>query len=683
MLRPTGVVSLLLALMLVLPARGQNSPHSRTWVFFGDRGISSTAASPAELGITDRSLKRRAKVLPPDRLIDERDDPVSEEYLSALRAAGATVRSVSRWLNAASVEASPDQLASIRALPFVAAQQPVRVARRTPPVLVPAPDVFLKRAETTDLDYGNSLTQSDNIHIPPVHALGINGAGVVVGMIDDGFNNHRVHSGLKRIHVIAEYDFINRDSSTTRSANESSAQGNHGAATLSILGGFENGRLVAPAYASSFILAKTEIVTSETQVEEDLFVEALEWMERMGADVVSASLGYFDWYTYPHMDGKTAVTTNGVRIAVQKGILIVNSMGNEGWFRPGTNSTGTMGAPADADSILSVGAAQPSGLLASFSSTGPTFDGRVKPEVVAQGTNVTAALGTTSDGYSGNFAGTSASAPLVAGVAALVLSARPELTPYQVRQTMIQTAVPVNDPPRTNTTPNNYYGWGWVHAYNAVMANGTVFSSRPLVLADNGGLRIFTSIASPSALMADSLFLYYQTAPGGPFQQVQLTPSRRANEFTATITAAVTPTHPRGYFTSHNAAGESRRSPFNAPDSLFYLGPTPDSLITHYPSLPASSVPDQFILHTNYPNPFNNGTVIRFDAPRTEAVELSVYTLLGQHVRTLFAGIAKAGENRFTWNGTNDAGIPAASGVYLLRLKTASSTLSTRMVFLR
>jgi hypothetical protein len=254
----------------------------------------------------------------------------------------------------------------------------------------------------------------------------------------------------------------------------------------------------------------------------------------------------------------------------------------------------------------------------------------------------------------------------------------------QVRQTLKQTATQFNDgTSRTAVYPNNFYGWGRVNALRAVLAHGIVFSSRPLVQSQAGSLRIVTSIVAPTNLVADSLFLYYQTAPNTAFRRVRLTPTGTANEFTATILAPVTSTYPRGYFSARSTTGELRRSPFNAPDSLFYLGPTPDSLRTYFPWRPKPSIPEQFILHPNYPNPFNSGTVIRFDAPAAEDVELGIYNVLGQRVKTLFVGTSLAGANRFTWDGSADGGIPAATGVYLLRLKTPTAVLSKRMVYLR
>jgi subtilisin family serine protease len=257
---------------------------------------------------------------------------------------------------------------------------------------------------------------------------------------------------------------------------------------MSALAGFENGKLVGPAFGVSMILAKTEYNPTETQIEMDRYVFALEWMEREGCDVVSTSLGYDDldpenFYnagdiTYDLKDGRNAVTSIAATAAARKGVLLVTAMGNENWWKKlpdfsdggkykiQNGETGSLVTPADADSIVAVGAAFSFGEIASFSSTGPTADGRVKPEVVAQGVSVKSADPNNLSGYV-SVSGTSLSTPLTAGVAALVFSAHPELTPMQVREALMQTAThPIDsDPTHTATWPNNYYGAGMVNAY--------------------------------------------------------------------------------------------------------------------------------------------------------------------------------------------------------------------------
>lgn len=477
---------LLFILLNMLPVTSASAQQQRSWITFRDRGESAGQA-PAEarsLGISERALWRRGKVLPPEKLVDELDLPVAPVYLARLRAEGITIRATSRWFNAVSAELNSVQRATVLNLPFVAAVEPVRISfRRRESVTLPAPQPLLKIAEQGTIDYGPSLTQLQNIRVPDVHTRGVTGSGVIIGMLDDGYNQRTVHPVLKNIKVIAEYDFVQRDSNTSRSAGEFSTQGNHGAATLSVVGGYDNGNLIGAAFGASFILAKTEIDSVEIRLEEDLFVEGLEWMERLGADIVSASLGYNDWYTYNDFDGRTATTSKAGRIAARKGVLLVTAMGNEGnYLDSRTRTTGTLIAPADADSIVSVGAVNSSRRLAGFSSTGPTADGRIKPEVVAQGVSVYSMYGEAGYRLSD---GTSFATPLTAGVAALVLSANPTLTPMQVRDRLMQTARALTDSSAGMVArPNNFYGWGMV---NAVAAAG--LPDVPLPLAGRFVLR--------------------------------------------------------------------------------------------------------------------------------------------------------------------------------------------------
>ena len=475
-MKTVPIVPFVLVCCFFLVAVGESVAQSqRYWVALRDRGddamLVQTRSFARELGISDRALWRRAKVLPQDRLLDERDLPVDDRYLRLLRAEGARIRSVSRWFNAVSVEISPRYLPTIQTLPWVASVKPVAVFRKHRPEISPVGpfNTLHKFGGTAVPEYGSSFVQLNGIKVVDVHAKGVTGQGVVIGMIDDGFNERRVHPALRNIDVLAEYDFIQRDDNTMRAPGEYSGQGNHGAGTLSVVGGYEEGKLIGAAYGASFLLAKTEIDSVEIQVEEDLYIEGLEWLERNGADIVSSSLGYIDWYTYTDLDGVTATTTKAARILARKGVLHVTAMGNEGTYRNAqTRETGTLIAPADADSIISVGATLSDGGKAGFSSTGPTADGRIKPEVVAQGVGVYAMYG--EGGYT--FAnGTSFSTPLAAGVAALILSAHSELTPMEVRARMISTASPLETP-----IPNNFTGSGLLNALEAV---GLVFTTIP------------------------------------------------------------------------------------------------------------------------------------------------------------------------------------------------------------
>ncbi|MEP0822825.1 MAG: S8 family serine peptidase [Ignavibacterium sp.] len=665
------------------PAPSQSVP-SRTWIFFSGKPPAvqtSTADLAASLGVSPRALERRGKVLPPERIIDFHDYPVDPAYLQQVKETGAKVISISRWFNAVSVEADEASLTRVASLPFVRGSRPVESLTRPPLEQKPvSPGFGLSKTPQTSIDYGISRTQVANIRVTEVHELGIDGRGVIVGMIDNGFNNHRSHEALRNIEIIDEYDFIHDLPSTQRQPWESASQGNHGATTLSALAGFKEGVLVGPAYRASLLLAKTEMDSTEVPAEEDLYVEALEWMEMRGADIVSTSLGYIDWYTHDSLDGNTAITSKAARIAASKGVLLVTAMGNEGWYQKDSTGktiqglTGSLIAPADADSIIAVGATFSDGEIAPFSSTGPTADGRVKPEVVAQGVGVIGASGSSTDGYV-SAAGTSMSTPLTAGAAALILSAQRDLTPMQIREALIATAQRISDPfepSRTATYPNNYYGHGMINARAALTYHGVALSTTPRTLRNDSTLSIFISIVSESPLVSDSLFVMYQTDAGAPFRRRLLIPTATPNLYSVTLPASGDTTYPRGYFVARDVSGSSRTSPYNAPGNLFTFN---DYLVVEQPL--------GFLLHPNYPNPFNAGTIVQFDAPSAVDVEVVVYDILGRTVKVLFRGICSPGPNFLEWKGDNDAGWPVSSGMYIVRLQSPGFVRSGKMLLIR
>ena len=694
-------------LLLVVPAASQTARTriGRYWVVFRDKGSRSVdlrSLSPQSLGISARSMWRRSKVLPSDRLIDSYDLPVSEDYLNALRAAGFTIHATSRWLNAASVEADEARLPALRAIPSVQDIQLVHERRLPLPAGAKYHRHFLAKTQTSQgIDYGPSLQQLADIRISDLHKIGIIGSGIIIGMLDDGFDNHTTHVALKNIHVIAEHDFVQNDNNTSLAPGEYAGQGIHGAGTLSSIAGFDNGTLIGGAFGASMILAKTEIDSVEIHQEEDNYVAGLEWMEQLGADIASSSLGYdiFDDSTrpniyYPQKDGKTGTTSKAARVAASKGLLLCTAMGNEGWYRTiNPDSTGTLITPADADSIVSVGALEvdPSdysnAAVAGFSSTGPTSDGRIKPEVVAQGVDVWWAYGGSTDEY-WYVNGTSCSTPLTASSAALILSAHPELTPMQVRAALMNSAVQINDGTSNSLFyPNNFYGWGMVDAMSAALSQGLIFSNIPIVAVTDSFFLVTTWIRSNVGLNADSIALYFRM-PGNPsYQRAALTPGPNAYEYAVQIPRSIIDSTAVGYFAARDQLGSSRRSPYNAPDSLFSLARTPDSILQYYPTgvnQVTPVTPQTYVLMDNYPNPFNPSTTIRFFAPHAEIVELAVFDILGQRIATLYSGRCQPGINSASWNGSPDGSrISSATGVYFYRLKTPSSILTGKMLLIR
>ena len=311
------------------------------------------------------------------------------------------------------------------------------------------------------LDYGTSVGQLAQIGVPAVHQMGLHGEGVVVAVFDGGFSdlNHEVFSSL---HLVAAHDFVNGDDDVGDGADQ--GEGSHGTMTLSVLGGLHEGQLVGPAFAADFILAKTENSASETPVEEDNWAAAAEWAESLGADVISSSLGYLEYdrpfpsYTYRDMNGQTAISTRAAEMAAARGVVVVNSAGNSG----DNAQHNTLGAPADGAHVLAIGAVGPTGIRTSFSSVGPSADGRIKPDLAAQGQAVKVALPGSVNRY-GTASGTSFSCPLTAGVVALLLQVNPGASPDDVAGVLRATASQAG-------MPDNLLGWGIVNASAAAKA---------------------------------------------------------------------------------------------------------------------------------------------------------------------------------------------------------------------
>jgi subtilisin family serine protease len=215
-------------------------------------------------------------------------------------------------------------------------------------------------------------------------------------------------------------------------------------------------------------LAKTENTDSETPLEEDNWIAAAEWADSLGADVFSTSLGYLEFdspyqdYTYEDMNGNTAAITIAADLAVKKGIVLFNSAGNNGF----NSLHNTLNAPADGDSVFAIGAVYSNGSRVSFSSVGPTYDGRIKPDFMAMGAG-TYAAGNNSNTQYISFSGTSASCPLAAGIAALLLEKDYNLTPIEIRQILRNTS-------SNSDTPNNSDGWGILNALAAINQIPTV-----------------------------------------------------------------------------------------------------------------------------------------------------------------------------------------------------------------
>jgi subtilisin family serine protease len=340
---------------------------------------------------------------------------------AAVTARGGRLRQRSRFLHAVSAEVPGTALREIAALREVRRVQPVVVRVRPalpqsdPPRGFRAP--ALQRAPEDTL-YGVSWPYR-MLGIAELHQRGLRGAGVRIGVFDTGFNT--LHPFMAGATITAERDFVNGDGVVRDQPGDPPGEHTHGTQVWSLLAANAPGVLFGVAPQASYLLAKTEYTPSETRAEEDNWVAALEWADSIGVDIVISSLGYLTFddgsgYGPGSLTGDIAVTTVAADSAAARGILVVVSAGNGG---PAARSLTT---PADGDSVIAVGAVDSLGVVAGFSSRGPTTDGRIKPEVAAPGVVVPVAA---ADNGVTTASGTSFAAPLVAGMAALVQGARP------------------------------------------------------------------------------------------------------------------------------------------------------------------------------------------------------------------------------------------------------------------
>ncbi len=560
----------------------KNEGKIKVWIYFTDKGnsLDKYYSNPLTV-VSQRSLKRRAKVLPKSALIDFRDLPVNNTYVQTIANTGIKVWHRIRWFNAVSAYATKEQIETIANFPFVKGVDIVRKFKTDKKDIKETKSTQFKESPkgTHTFDYGPSYVQNEQINVPAVHDLGFYGQGVVICLMDAGFNN-LAHEVFQQMNIIAAYDFVNNDDNVGDEGDM--GEGSHGTETLSTIGGYKPGNLIGPAFGATFILAKTENTDSETPAEEDNWIAAAEWADSIGVDVTSTSLGYltmdppYEGYTWQDMDGNTATITIGADLAVKRGIVVVNSAGNEG----DNDSHNTLGAPADGDSVIAVGAVNSDGSRTYFSSVGPTVDGRIKPDIMAMGSGVYVASPYSTTDYTSS-SGTSFSCPLSAGVAALVLCANPGLTPMQVRDALRETASRASN-------PDNKYGWGIIDALAAINYFRVQIEHTPLTDTEdpNRPNIVQAELTATNGIDENNLFVIFSTDEFTTKDSVALVYTGSGNTYSATLPNFGNNVTVDYYIKAANSSGQFSYLPVNAPDEYFSftIGPdtTPPS-VSHTP----------------------------------------------------------------------------------------------------
>ena len=422
------------------------------WVQFKDKNNSPYSIDNPEAYLSARALQRRANL---GISIDEYDIPVNPQYLQAVSDCGAELLNPSKWLNGVSVHVTdPSVMEAINALEFV-------VEVRNCPSNPDAQKIKerwlsdgLKPVEVSRHSrgfYGGGTTQITQINGQALHDSGYMGEGVVIAVLDGGFIGADTHPAFDNMReegrLLGVRDFVYGSTSVY-------SQSSHGTSCLSTMAAYVPNTFVGTAPKASYYLLHTEDAPNENIVEEYNWVSGAEYADSLGVDVCSTSLGYINFdmsqwdHSQSHYDGHTAPSSIGAEIAVSRGMICTNSAGNEGESWEGDLCT--LGMPADAEHVLTVGAVDGDGNRTWFSSVGPTYDGRIKPDVMAMGQDTYVA---SSDGdyYTGG--GTSFSNPVMAGAVACLRQARPYASVQEICDAVRACGNRAN-------RPDNRYGYG-------------------------------------------------------------------------------------------------------------------------------------------------------------------------------------------------------------------------------
>ncbi len=383
-------------------------------VYFRDKGDNVPGNfSPSDL-LSERAIKRREKggIAFPDM----KDIPVFNGYLEKIRSMGLILHCTSKWMNTALFKSRQSFDKSIISdLPFVAQVKTVKEPYGKG-VQINKFNVIVDQSSVEAFDRQITMLNGD-----PVQNSGFNGSGILIAVLDAGFDKANQISSLSELRarkgIKSMWDFVRRDANVYNYHY-------HGTAVLSVLGGKIEGIIQGTSPGADFILLRTEDGDSEFPVEEDYWAAGAEYADSAGADIISSSLGYYNFddpdmnYSFRDMNGNTAYVTCAADIAASKGILVVASAGNERnkqWKR--------IIAPSDGDSVICVGAVDAANLISTFSSAGPSADGRVKPDNAAMGVNVTVQVDANSVT---KMNGTSFSCPVLSGLTACLMQAVPE-----------------------------------------------------------------------------------------------------------------------------------------------------------------------------------------------------------------------------------------------------------------
>lgn len=435
-------ISALLLLTVSRPATGQGITDLYFYrVYFIDKGDRNPNNTSLETLVSLKAIERRSKN--GINNADYRDLPVWQGYIDKIKSAGLSLHCKSKWMNTALFKASSSiDINTILDLPFV---KDILIVKK--PGIKSSFSNKLDFQETADdfSAYDRPITMVNGY---PLHNSGYIGNNVLIAILDGGFISADQISSLNHLRnrkgIKYTYDFVNNAPLVYNSST-------HGTAVLSILAGKITGFIAGTATGADYLLLKTEDIATEFPCEEDFWIAGAEFADSAGVDIISSSLGYYTFddpslnYKYSDLDGNTAFITIAADIAAAKGILVVNSAGNERnkeWKR--------IIFPSDGDSVMTSAAVQGDNLISAFSSAGPSYDRRVKPDISTMGVSVPLQTATNSVTRG---SGTSFSCPVLSGMAACLIQAVPEAGNYDIIEAIRASANRVS-------APDSLYGYG-------------------------------------------------------------------------------------------------------------------------------------------------------------------------------------------------------------------------------
>ena len=448
------------------------------WVYFKDKpGSQSYFDSPLTM-LSQRALDRRFNQ---GIALDGKDVPIYQPYIDQIGVStGITVKAKSKWFNCVHVRGSQADITALKLLSFVAsvdfADNFINSAKITIPKKIQLQPVNKTSKTAVVFNYGNSANQIQMLNGHLLHQSDYTGSGKIIAVMDGGFPGVDTALPFARLRannqILGGYDYVNRSTNFYTGIS-------HGTSVLSLMGGFVDNALVGTAPDASYYLFITEDGANEEPLELSNWVEAAEQADYLGVDIINTSLGYTTFddpnynFTYNDMNGATTFISKGLDIAFSRGMVCVVSAGNDG-----NTAWHYISAPADAVNALAIGAVKADETYATFSSQGPTVDGRVKPDVTAQGQNPYVSSATGSITNSGS--GTSYSGPIIAGMVACLWQALPTKTNQQIKQLITQSA-------DRYAAPTVQYGYG-IPDFSLALANGlsvAAFSKNDFVVYPN------------------------------------------------------------------------------------------------------------------------------------------------------------------------------------------------------